>query len=111
MPEVNAAFHKDVMERLLARFVRVRSDMKSSGDWFRLHDNAPAHNATVVHKFLTSRNVTVLHRPPYSPNMAATNYFFFPKLKLKLKGNLYDNVKQIQSNVTIELKSIMILVK
>ena len=64
-----------------------RPEMKPSGNWSLLHDNASAHNATVVRQFLASRKVTVLHHPPYSPDMTPADYFLFPKLKSKLKGN------------------------
>ena len=40
--------------------------------------------------------------------MVPADYFLFSKLKSKLKWDHYDNVKQIQTNVTRELKSIPI---
>ena len=44
-----------------------------------LHDNAPSHSATIVKQFLAQRKVTVLDHPPYSPDLAAADYFLFPK--------------------------------
>jgi len=29
----------------------------------------------------------VLDHPPYSPDLSSPNYFLFPKLKMKLKGD------------------------
>ena len=45
---INAVYYKGVMERLLNRIRRVRPGMCESGDWFLLHDNVPAHNATII---------------------------------------------------------------
>ena len=79
--------------------------MKSSGDWFPLYDNAPAHNATVARQFLASRNLIMLHHSSYSPDIAPSNFFFVLKLKLKLKGNRWHNGKQIQTNITTRVKN------
>jgi hypothetical protein len=42
---VNAEFYKGVMDRLLKRIHRVRPATFCCGDFFLLHDNAPAHKA------------------------------------------------------------------
>jgi histone-lysine N-methyltransferase SETMAR len=49
-------------------------------------DNAPAHAALLTRTFLTDNNMTVVPHPPYSPNLAPCEFFLFPKLKMKLKG-------------------------
>jgi len=50
---INAVYYKGVMERLLNRIRRVRPGMCESGDcWFRLHNNAPSNNATIIKQFL-----------------------------------------------------------
>jgi histone-lysine N-methyltransferase SETMAR len=79
--------------------------MCETGDWFLLHDNAPAHNATIVKQFLTQQKVTVLDRPPYSPDLAPPDYFLFPKVKSHLKGHLFDSISDIQKAVTSTLNT------
>ena len=34
----------------------------------------------------TDNNMTVVPHPPYSPDLAPSDFFLFPKLKMKLKG-------------------------
>jgi hypothetical protein len=51
-----------------------------------LNDNAPAHKAARVCQFLTQEIVTTLYHTSYSPNLYPSDYFLFPKLKMKLKG-------------------------
>jgi len=76
------------------------------GSWFLLHDNAPVHRAVVVQEFLVRKQVCVLHRPPYSPDLSPCDYFLFPKLKLPLKGRLLEDVQDIQTAVTSNLRVI-----
>jgi hypothetical protein len=64
---VNGQFYLGVMERLLKRIGRVRPEFHSSKEWLFLHDNAPAHAADVVARFIARKQVTVLHHPSYSP--------------------------------------------
>jgi len=42
----------------------------------------------------------VLNHPPYSPDLSPCDYFLFPKLKLPLKGRLFEDVQNIQGAVT-----------
>ncbi|KAG5308253.1 GVQW3 protein, partial [Acromyrmex insinuator] len=53
---LDAVFYKSILERLLARIRRVRPNQYKSGDWFLLHDNAPAHTAILVDHDFGSRN-------------------------------------------------------
>ena len=104
--KVNAEFYVGVLDRLLKRIRRVRMAKFQSSEWFLFHDNAPSHNAAIVKKFLANRNVAVLHRPPYSPDLAPTDYFLFPKFKFPLKGWHLRTVEEIRCAVTRKLNNI-----
>jgi len=65
----------------------------------------PSHIAAIV-KFLANTNVTVLHHPSYSPDLAPADYFLFPKLKFSLKWQHFQTVEEIQCVVTRELNNI-----
>jgi hypothetical protein len=41
--------------------------------------------------------MTVVPHPPYSPDLAPSNFFLFPKLKMKLKGRRFQTVEKIQA--------------
>jgi len=71
-----------------------------------LHDNAPSDNATIVKQFMAQRKVTVLDRPPYSPDLAPADYFLFPKVKSHLKGRLFYSISVIQKPLTSTLNTI-----
>ena len=51
-----------------------------------LHDNAPAHWALATHKKLAYLGFQCLDHPPYSPDLALSDYHLFPGLKKQLKG-------------------------
>ena len=51
-----------------------------------LHDNAPAHRALATQKKLASLGFPCLDHPPYSPDLAPSDYHLFPGLKKQLKG-------------------------
>ena len=46
-----------------------------------LHDNAPAHRALVTQKKLAYLGFHCLDHPPYSPDLAPSDYHLFPGLK------------------------------
>ena len=45
---------------------------------FFTKDNAPAHSAFSIQRFLTEKKMSVLQHPPYSPDLAPCDFFLFP---------------------------------
>jgi hypothetical protein len=41
--------------------------------------------------------MAIIPHPHYSPDLAPCDFFLFPKLKLKLKGRLFDTIQEIQA--------------
>jgi len=85
----NAAFYVEVLKRLRENVRRKRSDQWRNNTWLFHHDNAPTHAALMTRRFLTDNNMTVVPHPPYSPDLASSDIFLFPKLKMKLKGRRF----------------------
>jgi histone-lysine N-methyltransferase SETMAR len=56
-----------------------------------------------VREFLASKQITVLEHPPYSPDLAFSDFFLFPKIKAILKGSHFDDIR---SNTMAALKAI-----
>ena len=95
-----------VLECLWKRIRYVRPEYSAPGSWFLFHNNAPVHRAVAVQEFLAQKQVCVLHHLPYSPDLSPCDYFLFPKLKLPLKGRLFEDVQDIQAAVTSSLHAI-----
>jgi len=53
-----------------------------------------------------TKQITMLEHPAYSPDLASSDFFLFPKIKEILKGRHFDDVDDIRSNTTAALKAI-----
>jgi len=49
-------------------------------------DNAPAHKSVLAIGKLRDMHYELLEHPPYSPDLALSDFFLFPKLKLFYAG-------------------------
>ena len=103
---INQHVYQSVLKNLLAAIRRKRSELFDSNTWLLHHDNAPAHSALSVHRFLAEKHVSVLDQPPYSPDLAPCDFFLFPRLKGIVKGIRFVDVEAIKEAVTRELKAI-----
>ena len=54
-----------------------------------MHDNAPAHMSQVALTAATECGFEVLPHLPYSPDMAPSDFYLFPKLKSNLHGTKF----------------------
>jgi hypothetical protein len=62
--------------------------------------------ALYVKKFLATKQITVLENPAYSPDLANSDFFLFPKIKEILKGRHLDDIDDNRINTTAALKTI-----
>jgi hypothetical protein len=95
---INATFYCDILRWL-------KEDMKwkwlnrwCTNSWVLHHDGVPTHTALAVQQVLASRNMTVVLHCPYLPDLALCD-FFFPKIKIKLKGRRFYAIEQIQAKL------------
>ena len=95
----------EVLKRLLEKVRRKRSELFANNSWIFHHDNAPKHTALTVKEFLTIKQITLLEHPAYSPDLASSDFFVFPKIKKILKGRHFDD-NVIRNNTMVALKAI-----
>jgi hypothetical protein len=62
--------------------------------------------ALLVREFLATKQITVLEHPGYSPDLAPSDFFLFPKIKEISKGRRFDDNDDIRSNTMAALKPI-----
>ena len=60
-----------------------------------LQDNAPAHTSQVAMTAATECGFEILPHPPYSPDMAPSDVYLFPKLKSHIRGTQFGSNKYI----------------
>jgi histone-lysine N-methyltransferase SETMAR len=56
-----------------------------------LHDNAPAHRLLTTQKKLAHLGFLHLDHPPYSPDLAPSDYHLIPGLKKQLKSRHFSS--------------------
>jgi hypothetical protein len=55
---------------------------------------------------LAKHSIPVVSHPPCSPDLSPCNFFFLPRLKITLKGKLFQDAAEIQLNTTRQLQAI-----
>jgi len=60
-----------------------------------LQDNDPAHRALATQKKLAYLGFQCLDHPPYSPDLAPSDYHLFPGLKKQLKGRHFSSEAEV----------------
>jgi hypothetical protein len=55
---------------------------------------------------LAKHNIPVVPHPPYSPDLAPCDFFLFPRVKSTLKEKRFQDVAEIQLNMTQQLQAI-----
>ncbi|CAH1975367.1 unnamed protein product [Acanthoscelides obtectus] len=57
-------------------------------------DNASSHTAQKTRQYLTEENVELLDHPPYSPDRSPNNFFTFPNIKNRLRGQRFQSPEE-----------------
>jgi len=81
---INAEYYSSLLVQLKDILKEKRRGKVTKGILF-LHDNAPAHRALATQKKVAYLSFQCLDHPPYSPDLAPSDYHLFPGLKKKLK--------------------------
>jgi histone-lysine N-methyltransferase SETMAR len=55
---------------------------------------------------LTKNNITVVPHPPYSPDMAPSDFSLFLQLKMKLRGCCFDTTEVIEAELQTGLNTL-----
>ena len=99
-------FYKEVMVHLVSKIHQKQRAFWAGKTWILHHNNASAHTALSTKQFLVSKEITMLHHPPYSLDLAPCDFFLFPKLKGILKGTCFQGVKDVKTSMTRHLKTV-----
>jgi hypothetical protein len=79
---------------------------KRPNDWILHHDNDPTHKMLSVKHFLAQKLITEMEHPPYYPDFSTNDLWLFQKIKSALKGQIFQDTEEIQSNVMTALNVI-----
>lgn len=91
---INAEYYSSLLVQLKDILKEKRRGKVTKGVLF-LHDNAPAHRALATQKKLAYLGFQCLDHPPYSPDLAPSDYHLFPGLKKQLKGRHFSSDAEV----------------
>ena len=69
-------------------------------DLFYLADNAPVHTSEFSTEVVKGCGLTALTHPPYSPDLAPSDFYLFKHLKKHLRGNRFNTKDDLKEAVT-----------
>ena len=81
---INGAYYAAELRHLHQEIARKRRGNLTRGVLL-LQNNAPAHMSQVAMTIATECGFEGLPHPPYSPDMAPSGFYLFPKLKSNLR--------------------------
>ena len=89
---VTRTYYVEVLRKLRTKFAEKCPGKLHCGILFH-HNNAPAHSSWIVKDVLREFQWELLPHPPYSPDLAPSDFFLFPKLK-HLKGVYFNDTNE-----------------
>ncbi|XP_071083831.1 histone-lysine N-methyltransferase SETMAR-like [Haliotis cracherodii] len=78
-------YYSDLLDRLRTAILAKRRGKMTKGVLLQ-HDNARVHTCRLAVAAVKRNGLKVLPHPPYSPDLAPSDYFLFPNLKKELRG-------------------------
>lgn len=94
---VTAAVYCEQLERMNEKLKVKRPDLVNRKGVILLHDNARPHKAVVTREKIAHLNFEVLNHPPYSPDLAPSDFYLFRSLEHTLRGKKFNNVKEVEN--------------
>ena len=91
---INGAYYAGELRRLRQKIAKKRREKLTCGILL-LQKNAPVHSSQVVMIAATECGFEILPHPPYSPDMAPSDFHLFPKLQLHLRGAQYGSNESV----------------
>ncbi|XP_046354018.2 histone-lysine N-methyltransferase SETMAR-like [Haliotis rufescens] len=87
---ITGAYYADLMKKLPNAIKEKQRGMLTAGVLL-LHDNAPVHKSRVAQAAIRECKFEHLNHPPYSPDLAPSDYYLFRNLKSHLRGTRFAN--------------------
>ena len=85
----SGSVHTIIHDHYLLPVIGQRRPDKARGRFLLQQDNAPPHRALVVKAALEEDGIKVLKHPPYSPDLAPSDYWLFSDRPSQLRGRKF----------------------
>ena len=91
---MNSDYYCNLLESAQTR----RRKPRNSPLWL-LHDNAPIHTSQKTVDTLNKAGFEIIAHPPYSPDMAPSDFYLFQHLKKHLRGRKFEDADELRNSV------------
>ncbi|XP_045453244.1 histone-lysine N-methyltransferase SETMAR-like [Melitaea cinxia] len=95
---ITGSYYADQIRRLREAIKEKRRGKLRAGVLFH-QDNAPAHKAAVAMAAIQETGFELLEHPPYSPDLAPSYFYLFPRLKERLRGKKFEDDSEVMAAV------------
>lgn len=87
---ITGAYYATLLDKLKAEIEEKRPHLQKKKILFH-QDNAPSHTSMVAMAKIHELRFELLDHPPYSPDLAPSDFFLFPRLKVELGGQKFSS--------------------
>ncbi len=94
------------MKELREKLRRHCPDLWRTQNFWLHHDSALTHRADIVVIYLDRTNTKILPHPPYSPDLAPSDFFLFARMKKNMRGITFNSVEALKQWVDFKLGQI-----
>lgn len=102
---INAPLYCQQLERVQKKLMETRPALINRKGVVYLHDNARPHASGVTQKKIFDLNWETIEHPPYSPDLAPSDYHLFRALQNYLRGKTVDSGEDAKKEIGIFLAS------
>ena len=91
---INSEYYCNLLDQLHEKICEKRPGLQKKKIIFH-QDNAPAHTAQKTITKITELKYELLQHPPYSPDLAPSDFWLFPHLKKFLRGKHFSSNEDV----------------
>ena len=100
---INSDYYIELLVRLKDEIAKKRPHMKKKKIMFH-QDNAPCHKSMKTMAKLSELGYKLLPHPPYSPDLAPSDYWLFADLKKMLQGKRFGSNEEVIAETEAKLR-------
>lgn len=95
---ITGSYYAEQIRRLREAIKEKRRGKLRAGVLFH-QDNAPVHKAAIAMAAIQEAGFELVEHPPYSPDLAPSDFYLFPRLKEHLRGKKFDDDSDVMAAV------------
>lgn len=96
---ITGEYYARLLERL-RQCIKEKRRGKLAKGVLLLQDNAPVHKSRIAMAALSKCGFENLDHPPYSPDLAPSDYYLFPNLKRELRGRKFHTDDEVKDAIS-----------